>query len=133
MASDVFTWACTVCYAASSKSPFGSGIRPALHRVVNAAPDLPDLPAVLAPLVEASLSKDPRERPKPRAVADALVSQRTNPADNLGSNLEGPDLQAVLDFFSREMKREPNLDPSVLAKRLTRQRFWKSRPDGPLT
>jgi len=102
VASDVFTWACTVCYAASGKSPFGSGTGHALHGVVNEDPDLPDLPAVLAPLVEASLSKDPRERPKPRAVADALVSQRTNPADNLGSNLEGPDLQAVLDFFLRE-------------------------------
>jgi serine/threonine protein kinase len=133
MASDVFTWACTVCYAASGKSPFGSGTRPALHRVVNEDPDLPDLPAVLAPLVEASLSKDPRERPKPRALADALASERTNPADSPGSNLKGPDPQAVLDFFSRKMKREPNLDPSVLEKRPASSWFGKSRPDGPLT
>ena len=124
-------------------------------RVVNEDPDLPELPAVLAPLIEASLSKDPRERPKPEAVADALAPQRTNPADSPGSNLKGPDPLAVLDFFSREMKKGPGLDlsltpllrppprrlppailhqmRSVFQKRLTRPRFWKQGPDGPLT
>ncbi len=94
VASDVFTWACTVCYAASGKSPFGTGTPAQLRdRAVREEPNLPALPAVLTPLVEASLSKDPRKRPTPQAIADALPSKQ---AANLGgANLRGASLVEV--------------------------------------
>ena len=94
VASDVFTWACTVCYAASGKSPFGTGTPAQLRdRAVREEPNLPALPAVLTPLVEASLSKDPRKRPTPRAIADALPSKRA--ANLSGANLLGASLVEV--------------------------------------
>jgi len=94
VASDVFTWACTVCYAASGKSPFGPGTPAQLRdRAVRENPDLPALPAALTPLVEASLSKDPRKRPTPQAIADALPSKRA--ANLSGANLLGASLVEV--------------------------------------
>ena len=94
VASDVFTWACTVCYAASGKSPFGTGTPAQLRdRAVRENPNLPDLPAALTPLVEASLSKDPRKRPTPQAIADALPSKRA--ANLSGANLRGASLVEV--------------------------------------
>ena len=94
VASDVFTWACTVCYAASGKSPFGTGTPAQLRdRAVRENPNLPALPAALTPLVEASLSKDPRKRPTPRAIADALPSKRA--ANLSGANLLGASLVEV--------------------------------------
>ena len=51
-ASDVFSWACTVCFAASGQSPFGEGAAAALmYRVVQQDPDIPDLPEALDRLV----------------------------------------------------------------------------------
>ena len=106
VASDVFTWACTVCYAASGKSPFGTGTPAQLRdRAVREEPNLPALPAVLTPLVEASLSKDPRKRPTPQAIADALPSKPTG-------------IQGMLDG-----------DPSLNKEMQT----WRVDPEEPIT
>jgi len=73
-AADIFTWAVTVAYAASGKSPFGTGASDAiLYRIMHAAPDITAVPPGLHPLVEAALAKEPQARP----TAQQLLSQLT--------------------------------------------------------
>ena len=73
-AADIFTWAVTVAYAASGKSPFGTGAPDAiLYRIMHTAPDITAVPPGLHPLVEAALAKDPQARP----TAQQLLSQLT--------------------------------------------------------
>ncbi|MEV6030238.1 glycoside hydrolase family 6 protein [Nonomuraea sp. NPDC052116] len=72
-ASDIFSWGCTVAYAASGKPPFGSGSVPTiLLRIVNDAPELHGLSGPLRDLVLASLTKNPRERPTAQDLMDHL-------------------------------------------------------------
>jgi eukaryotic-like serine/threonine-protein kinase len=76
-AADIFTWAVTVAYAASGKSPFGTGASDAiLYRIMHAAPDITAVPPGLRPLVEAALAKEPQARP----TAPQLLSQLTQTA-----------------------------------------------------
>ena len=76
-AADIFTWAVTVAYAASGRSPFGTGASDAiLYRIVHAAPDIAAVPPGLRPLVEAALAKEPSARP----TAPQLLSQLTQTA-----------------------------------------------------
>ncbi|MFI6734583.1 glycoside hydrolase family 6 protein [Nonomuraea sp. NPDC050451] len=72
-ASDIFSWGCTVAYAASGKPPFGSGSVPTiLLRIINEAPELHGLSGPLRDLVLASLTKSPRERPTAQDLMDRL-------------------------------------------------------------
>ncbi|MGV9377711.1 protein kinase domain-containing protein [Nonomuraea sp. NPDC003707] len=72
-ASDIFSWGCTVAYAASGRPPFGSGSVPTiLLRIVNEAPELHGLSGPLRDLVLASLTKNPRERPTAQDLMDHL-------------------------------------------------------------
>ncbi|MEW1836706.1 glycoside hydrolase family 6 protein [Nonomuraea angiospora] len=72
-ASDIFSWGCTVAYAASGEPPFGSGSVPTiLLRIVNEAPELHGLSGPLRDLVLASLTKNPRERPTAQDLMDRL-------------------------------------------------------------
>jgi eukaryotic-like serine/threonine-protein kinase len=76
-AADVFSWAVTIAYAASGRSPFGAGRTEAiLHRILHDTPDLTGVPASLLPQVTAALAKDPQARP----TAAALLSQLTRTA-----------------------------------------------------
>ena len=87
-AADIFTWALTVAYAASGRSPFGTGTSDAiLYRIVHTAPDISAVPPGLRPLVEAGLAKDPAARP----TAPQLLAQltRTLPAHD-GASRENP-------------------------------------------
>jgi eukaryotic-like serine/threonine-protein kinase len=75
--ADLFSWAVTVSYAASGRSPFGAGRTEAiLHRILHDRPDLAGVPASLLPLVTAALAKDPQARP----TAVTLLSQLTRTA-----------------------------------------------------
>ncbi|MEV4564220.1 glycoside hydrolase family 6 protein [Nonomuraea sp. NPDC049419] len=72
-ASDIFSWGCTVAYAASGVSPFGTGSVPdVLMRVINDPPELSGLPGPLHDLVVAALSKNPAERPTAQDLMDRL-------------------------------------------------------------
>ena len=73
--SDVFSWACTVCFAVTGRSPFGDEHQPprAIERAVeDGKPDIPELPAPLGPLVSAALSPSPGERPTAEEICSAL-------------------------------------------------------------
>jgi serine/threonine protein kinase len=69
--ADIFAWAVTIGYAASGKSPFGTGTSHAtIYQILHAEPDIDAVPPVLRPLVAAALAKEPRDRP---AAADLLA------------------------------------------------------------
>jgi eukaryotic-like serine/threonine-protein kinase len=70
-ASDIFSLGAVLVYAATGESPFGSGMTAALvYRVVHGAPRLGGVPALIRPLIERCLAKDPGERP---TVSDLLA------------------------------------------------------------
>jgi serine/threonine protein kinase len=76
-ATDIFTWAVTVAFAAGGKAPFGTGPSDAImYRIMHADPDIIAVPPGLRPLVEAALAKDPQGRP----TAPQLLAELTNTA-----------------------------------------------------
>ncbi|GAA4982631.1 serine/threonine protein kinase [Nonomuraea thailandensis] len=63
-ASDMFSWAATMAYAAGGRPPFGSDSIPALfQRILNEEPDLTGLTEPVRSLVVACLDKNPAARP----------------------------------------------------------------------
>jgi hypothetical protein len=63
-ATDVFALGATLAYAATADSPFGQGSSEVmLYRVVHEQPQLHDVHAALAPLIEVCLGKSPEDRP----------------------------------------------------------------------
>ncbi len=61
---DVYGWAATVTFAASGRSPYGTGsLESVLKRVIEGRPDLGGVPPGLEPLVRAALDRDPARRP----------------------------------------------------------------------
>ncbi|MFG1685669.1 serine/threonine-protein kinase [Nonomuraea sp. NPDC049269] len=63
-ASDVFSWACTMAFAATGRLAFGGATIPALlYSISTRDPDLAGVPGDLRPLLAACLSKDPAARP----------------------------------------------------------------------
>lgn len=59
-ATDVFSWACTVAYAATGRSPFGDGPTDAiLFRVRHDPANLDGLPPELSALLGGALAKEP--------------------------------------------------------------------------
>ncbi|WP_165977296.1 glycoside hydrolase family 6 protein [Nonomuraea diastatica] len=71
--SDIFSWGCTVAFAAGGVPPFGSGSVPTvLLRIVNETPDLRGLTGSLRDLVVASLVKNPAQRPTAQDLMDRL-------------------------------------------------------------
>ncbi|MEU6712463.1 glycoside hydrolase family 6 protein [Nonomuraea sp. NPDC046802] len=72
-ASDIFSWGCTVAFAAGGVPPFGTGSVPTiLLRIVNEPPDLRGLSGTLQELVVAALAKNPAERPTAQNLMDRL-------------------------------------------------------------
>ncbi len=65
-ASDVFSWAATVAFAATGRSPFGTGRPESVHyRLLHAEPDLHDVPESLRAVVAAALAKNAARRSGP--------------------------------------------------------------------
>ncbi len=63
-ASDMFSWAATMVYAASGRPPFGRDSIPAVfHRILHEEPDLPPLTEPVRTLVVACLNKRAEDRP----------------------------------------------------------------------
>ncbi|GIH27778.1 hypothetical protein Aph01nite_60880 [Acrocarpospora phusangensis] len=72
--ADLFAWACTILYAATGNSPFGSDTLPAvINRILNATPSTEALQGLLRDVVESCLAKDPRSRPTAEQVLLRLL------------------------------------------------------------
>ncbi|MEO3876298.1 protein kinase [Nonomuraea sp. B12E4] len=68
-ASDLFSWAATMIYAATGVPPFGEDSVPAVaHRVLNTPADLSRLPPPLQPILDRCLAKQPARRPTAQQV-----------------------------------------------------------------
>lgn len=73
-ASDVFSWAATMIFAASGRAAFGEDTIPAIvNRVLNHHPDLSCLPPAMQPLAAACLDKNPDNRPTASEVMLRIV------------------------------------------------------------
>ncbi|MFI6458416.1 serine/threonine-protein kinase [Streptosporangium amethystogenes] len=80
-ASDMFSWASTMIFAATGRAAFPASSVPAiLHAVLNSEPDVSGVPQPLRSLVAACLAKDPAARP----AADRLLRDLT------GETIGGP-------------------------------------------
>ncbi len=72
-ASDVFSWAGTLVFAATGRTPFHSDSVPAtFYGIINGEPDLRNVPGALLPLLKPAFAKNPANRPTPQALATAL-------------------------------------------------------------
>ncbi|MFE9100608.1 serine/threonine-protein kinase [Actinomadura geliboluensis] len=89
-ASDVFSWAATVAYAATGRPPFGRGsLHGVCFRILRGQADLDGVPAPVAGLLRAALRRDPSRRPSARWFAGALAGE---PAGKPGGGPDrGPD------------------------------------------
>ena len=72
-ASDVFSLAAVLVYAATGAGPYGpADATGVLHRAALGRVDVGATPAALRPLVTACLADDPRARPRPVAIIEAV-------------------------------------------------------------
>ncbi|GAA4327699.1 hypothetical protein GCM10023178_40480 [Actinomadura luteofluorescens] len=72
-ASDVFSWASTVAYAATGRPPFGTGPSAAvMRRVTSRRPDLGEMQGPLRELAARCLDKNPAARPTASQIVRAL-------------------------------------------------------------
>ncbi|MCX4766887.1 protein kinase [Streptomyces sp. NBC_01275] len=86
-ASDVFSLACTLLYAATGRAPFGDGTGvDVMHRVAFEEPN-PEVTGALTAadpelgaLLTACLAKEPERRPTPQELIDAAGTQSGTPA-----------------------------------------------------
>ncbi|MFI7228993.1 WD40 repeat domain-containing serine/threonine protein kinase [Nonomuraea angiospora] len=75
-ASDVFSWAGTMVFAATGRTPFtGDTLAAVVNRVLSGTPDLTGVPPHLLGAIEACLSKDPSTRPDPTTLLQQLIRQ----------------------------------------------------------
>ncbi|MEV0166204.1 serine/threonine-protein kinase [Nonomuraea fuscirosea] len=75
LASDMFSWAATMVFAATGRRAFtGSNVPAVMHSVLHGPPDLSGVPEPLRTMVAACLAKDPADRP----AADHLLRNLTS-------------------------------------------------------
>ncbi|WP_181448719.1 serine/threonine-protein kinase [Nonomuraea aridisoli] len=87
-ASDMFSWAGTMVFAATGRPAFSAGTVPAtLNAVLHAEPDLSGVPASLRRLVAACLTKDPAARPTAVEVLCDLVGGDRVPSSAVGGTV----------------------------------------------
>ncbi|MGH3487169.1 MAG: protein kinase domain-containing protein, partial [Actinopolymorphaceae bacterium] len=68
-AADIHSWAATLAYAATTRSPFGKGpLEAVAYRVLHEGPDLDGCPDWLFPVLEICFAKYPAERPSAPAL-----------------------------------------------------------------
>ncbi|GAA0379886.1 hypothetical protein Acor_01360 [Acrocarpospora corrugata] len=75
-ASDIFSWAGTMVFAATGRQPFAGDTVPAIvHGVMSGTPDLSGVPSHLADSIRACLAKDPEARPAATDLMRRLIRQ----------------------------------------------------------
>ncbi|MGC4957124.1 serine/threonine-protein kinase [Actinomadura citrea] len=105
--ADVFAFGAVLAFAATGRPPFGRGELPAVvHRTLHEAPDLNGVPASLARMVAACLSRDPGERPPTDLLPSLLAAEPVAPGwlpGSLGEELRQREATLLLDL--REIAR----------------------------
>jgi len=115
-ASDIFSWAVTIAYAASGQPPFGSGTSHViLYRILHGTPDIAAVPATLRSQVTAALAKEPQARP----TAPELLSQLTSTVAQPSAGAANP-TQTLLAQTWRPPARPANAPLAPAARRSAR-------------
>ncbi|MFF3564761.1 bifunctional serine/threonine-protein kinase/ABC transporter substrate-binding protein [Streptomyces sp. NPDC002574] len=110
-ASDVFALGCVLAYAATGRTPFGSGTPDALlYRTVHDEPDLDGVSGELRAVLDACLAKDPRARPAPEELRARLAEDA--PAAP-SAWLPDPVARTVAER-SAESLALPDIEPTVV-------------------
>ncbi|MFD3453857.1 bifunctional serine/threonine-protein kinase/ABC transporter substrate-binding protein [Streptomyces sp. NPDC058691] len=110
-ASDVFALGCVLAYAATGRTPFGTGTPDALlYRTVHDEPDLSGVTGELREVLDACLTKDPRTRPAPEDLRARLAEDApASPSAWL------PDAVArTVAARSAESLALPDIEPTVV-------------------
>ncbi|GAA3094216.1 serine/threonine-protein kinase [Nonomuraea salmonea] len=82
-ASDVFSWAGTMVFAATGRPAFGGdAMAVIMNRILTGDPDLTGVPASLRDLIASCLAKDPAARPSPGDLLTILIRPTTPPPGN---------------------------------------------------
>ena len=129
-ASDVFSLGCVLAFAALGHSPFGQGPAHAIaYRIVHEEADLSGLPAPLADLVGACLTKDPDDRPVLEQVVDRLTAL-TPAGEGIGQGrwLPEPLTQVIAERRTRMLTA---VDLTATGESPTRVRTPAPPPSGP--
>src|SRR3984957_3956608 len=113
-ASDIFSWAVTIAYAASGAAPFGTGVSAAVfYRIMNTEPDIAAVPDSLRPWVEAALAKEPQNRPS----ADHLVRELTNSSTQPVGGYDAPTQTVLAQTWRPGAGRPPPAGPAAAPAR----------------
>ncbi|WP_177245357.1 DNA translocase FtsK [Streptosporangium canum] len=113
-ASDSFSWAVTMVFAATGRMAFGSDSIPAvLNRISHLEPDLAGVPEPLHGLLAVCMSKRPEDRPPDREILRTLVGEASIdfPAEGQPSTV---DLRnAVTLGYTKRLEEQAPISPSV--------------------
>ncbi len=134
-AVDVFTWAATVVFAATTRPPFGE--RPTsqvLHRIVHDHPDLAGVADGLPGLLGDALAKDPRRRPDARAVLRRALALGAGRAQDLDGDPAALTARLIEDAWPIRPElpaagRPPAGIPTDTSPPRAGLRVWEGRPD----
>ncbi|WP_345681500.1 serine/threonine-protein kinase, partial [Streptosporangium roseum] len=116
-ASDVFSWAATMVFAATGHRAFPGDVAAAvMNAVSNREPDLAGVPERLRPLLAACLAKDPAARPAVTGLLATLTHGEPTPVDHRPSPPAEPPLsRAPSSPATSPASRVPSppVEPSV--------------------
>ena len=113
-ASDIFSWAVTIAYAAGGQSPFGSGTSDVImYRILHATPDIAAIPATLRPQVTAALAKEPQARPTAPELLSQLTSTVAQPSADAGQATQTLLAQTWRPPTAPRVSAARSLDPSA--------------------
>jgi len=131
-ASDVFSWAATMVFAATGQVPYPGVTPPAvIHAIMTRDPDLTGVPDPLQSLMLSCLAKDPDARPTPQELLarlttrnlrpqhDPQVSADARPADITGDYRRSPNPDAVGPASHGTGPGAPGLDPGTTGGRVS--------------
>ncbi|MFD1542012.1 serine/threonine-protein kinase [Nonomuraea guangzhouensis] len=120
-ASDMFSWAGTMVFAATGRIAFpGQAVPAVLHGILSGHPDLSGVPAPLLPMVTACLAKDPAARPAAARLLSDLTGEDVGPPSRGRHSATLSNGQTIID-------------PAAQAGPLDGARFGPGggEPDGP--